>query len=396
MNRKIKNPLDKNQKGTVATFMALCVVCTVFIAAVLSGGCNEKDGFSKIDEGEFFANLKSAPFVIVPREELPDWLNDWIDLISEDFVGKPITGVSRQAEVHRGKWKEQTIYNVWSVHSNSLLCIRNEKGEDMEVSTGDVFNRDDFFSKSKDWELIYQIVEGVVTTTGGKSAFSLKSADKFVFANFKPGTPGWESLEIQQRIESLQVPYALLANISTEGLLETCLDFPYKMEIFCGEDFQKGFDWLLEIFNGYPELLKRRDLTDALIGKYSDLILEVAKVRSQSPVDKGMFSFRHFLLEFILAQDIVLENLSKDQENELFILALEHKKIKRSLVDIFSNLNDAPANLLFAKKVMKDNQARADMQDALMNFIQKPKIIGLDVDSYLEGYINDKFKKREP
>jgi len=41
--------------------------------------------------------------------------------------------------------------------SNSLLSIRNEKGENIELSTGNVFNREEFFSKSNGWELILLI-----------------------------------------------------------------------------------------------------------------------------------------------------------------------------------------------------------------------------------------------
>jgi hypothetical protein len=374
-------------KGTAATIASLCIVCAVFFASLLSSGCNEKEDFSKVDEKAFLENLESAPFVYVPRSERPGWLNEWIDRASSDFFG--VTSIYKQVEVHRGNWKNQKVFNLWSMHSNSLLSIRNEKGESIEVSVSS-FNRDEFFSKSNGWELIYQLIEGVETKPGTKSALSDKSPDKFKFDNFKPGTPGWERLEVLQRIESLQIPGAILSSISTEGLLETCLDFPYKMEIFCGEDFQKGFDWLLKIFNGYPELLKRHDLIDVLIEKYSDFSLEAVNVRSQSLYEKGMFSFRHFVLEFMLAQDVVLENLSDEQESELFKLALEHKKIKRNFPDIFSNLNDAPVNLLFAKKVMNDNQA-ADMNEALSEFIQAPTLIEQNVSDYLENYINVKF-----
>jgi len=145
-------------KGTVATVASLCIVCTVFIASLLSSGCNKKEDFSKMED------FKSAPFVYVPREELPKWLNEWINCATSDFVG--VTIISRQVEVHRGKWKGETVYNVWSANSSSLLDVRNEKGEKIEVSPGNVFNREEFFSKSNGWELIFQMVGGVETTTG--------------------------------------------------------------------------------------------------------------------------------------------------------------------------------------------------------------------------------------
>jgi hypothetical protein len=48
----------------------------------------------------------------------------------------------------------------------------------------------------------------------------------------KPGTEEWKQLEPATiRIAALQIPDAVLASISTEGLLETCLHFPYLSDI---------------------------------------------------------------------------------------------------------------------------------------------------------------------
>jgi len=37
---------------------------------------------------------------------------------------------------------------------------------------------------------------------------------------------------IKERLDALQIPDAVLSRISTEGLLETCLEFPYLIDIF--------------------------------------------------------------------------------------------------------------------------------------------------------------------
>ena len=44
----------------------------------------------------------------------------------------------------------------------------------------------------------------------------------------KQGSQEWEQLEsIEKRIAALQIPEDLLSRISTEGLLEICIAFPY-------------------------------------------------------------------------------------------------------------------------------------------------------------------------
>jgi len=82
-------------------------------------------------------------------------------------------------------------------------------------------------------------------------------------------------------------------------------------------------------FNGFGELLKRSDLTTVLLDKYNRLGVDVSSLRAKNEIEQGWFTFRHFILEFMLAQDIVLDNLTEKQENPLFLLCFEHKKIKQ-------------------------------------------------------------------
>ena len=76
---------------------------------------------------------------------------------------------------------------------------------------------------------------------GSQVTYSQKN-DAYVFL-IKPKSDEWKQLTIFERKASLQIPDDVLANISTEGLLETCLDFPYLFEIwFHGSNYQNGFE----------------------------------------------------------------------------------------------------------------------------------------------------------
>ena len=227
------------------------------------------------------------------------------------------------------------------------------------------------------------------------SAYRAKIVDKYEFPDLSgiPGMTDWMRPNIiQERIDAYQIPDALLTSISTEGLLETCLEFPYGIDIFFCNDYQKGFEALLREFNGYRELFKRPDLVDVLIVKYYCLSLDVTQVRTLSLEEQGGFSLRQFVFEMMLVQDVVLENLSEEQERQLFLLSFEHIKIKKSYPDIFSDLNFLPTALLYAKKIMNDNQASADMQYVLSGFIRTPRHVEQDVINYLENYVRNKFK----
>ena len=98
----------------------------------------------------------------------------------------------------------------------------------------------------------------------------------------------------------------------------------------------------------------------------------------------------------MLAQDAVFENLSAEQEKQLFLLSLEHKKMKQDYSDIFGNLNDVAVNLLYAKKITSDPNVifeNKELKNALLDFVQSPGIPDQSIMDYLEDYVSVKYKK---
>ena len=198
---KFKNPFERiAQKGIAA--MLLCMVTIIC-------GCSVDQEAPQVNyEDTFLKNLEAAPFVDVPREDLPEWLNERIDKLILEFVGKPLTGAYKTAEVHRGKWNDQTVYHVWTVFSSCLFCIYNENGEQIVLSV-DVFNPKHFFSESNGWELIFKIVKGEIvgeaSTKIRMSDYTAKITDKFEFPDIS-GMNDWERPNIiQERIAALQI-----------------------------------------------------------------------------------------------------------------------------------------------------------------------------------------------
>ena len=220
--------------------------------------------------------------------------------------------------------------------------------------------------------------------------------DKYEFPDISEMND-WERPNIiQERINCLQIPDACLKILSTKGLLETCLEFPYLSDIFFYNDYQTGFNALVHEFNGYSELLKRPDLINVLIEKYAGIGAEIPAIRLQSDISLGRFSFRLFVLEFILAQDIVVENFSKEQEKTLVLLSFENKEIINNNPDIFNSSTHAVArNLLYAKIVINDpcfEFESIEQKNEVLGFIQTPKYSNQQTADYIENYIYEKYK----
>ena len=114
-------------------------------------------------------NFESIPFVIVPKKALPEWLNENINSICSVLVGKPFPDPNFiQAEVYRGRYEGQKVYTIWTMYSNCLSCFFDEKGERVFPSSPPLYIvLNDFENNlpgSNNWELIFQIKNGVVRT----------------------------------------------------------------------------------------------------------------------------------------------------------------------------------------------------------------------------------------
>lgn len=240
----------------------------------------------------------------------------------------------------------------------------------------------------KSFENIEKSFDGGVDTICKITTYSESIKDKYVYP-IRPGTPEWDHIEtVKQRIDILQIPESVLATISTAGLLETCLEFPYLIEIFFGNHYQDGFEALLRLLNGFRVLFERSDLTDVLIEKYISLSEEVKDVRIQSPINQGRFSLRHFVLEFMFVQDAVLNNLNMEQIDALILLTKERTQLKKYYSDIFGSHHALPSSLLYSKILVKNNLVTESIKELLVDFIQNPIFIQEEIVDYLDNYVN--------
>lgn len=113
-----------------------------------------------------------------------------------------------------------------------------------------------------------------------------------------PGTESWKNITYAQRLASLQMPDDTLQNISTSRLLETCLYYPFNINIFALDDKMAGYERVKESFNGYDELVQRTDFVQELMNLYNSR--DVAFVnRIDTVYDRGLYSFDFQIMEFM-------------------------------------------------------------------------------------------------
>ena len=175
-NLKISSALQWAWQRSAAVM--LCMVLVFF-------GCKEDKNAQKMDEESFVESLKSAPSVNVSREDLPEWLNQISDDLIISYVGKPTYTSLMPAAIYRGIWDKRTVYYITHPNSNCALCFYYEKGERIHLDRQEEIDK--FYTLSKNWELIFQILDGVIVvgevggTKSNLSAYNAKISYKYEF-----------------------------------------------------------------------------------------------------------------------------------------------------------------------------------------------------------------------
>jgi hypothetical protein len=172
-----------------------------------------------------------------------------------------------------------------------------------------------------------------------------------------------------------QIPEAILKNMSTDDLIETCLSYPLYGDIFAFDEFQVGFESVTSGFNGLQELLRRKDAGVKLIEKYRQMD-PCAIDESWSLDDKGEYAAKYYSIEILLAQNDIVINLSKEQEKLLILECIKKAQTKSKYPEIYGILSFGNIALVtgrimlkdnflpFTKEVLTDEKLRAFLKDA--------------------------------
>jgi len=151
-----------------------------------------------------------------------------------------------------------------------------------------------------------------------------------------PELPENHAMTIQEVKEFWDLPKDICGCITTEGLIETCLNYPELRLIFAGSNPQTGYDLLVkDRFRGIRELESRSDRGTGLLMKYKT-INPVGYDPNWDLVKIGKFLFEVMNIEVIFSQYINLEPLTKDETIELFETALIIYDLKLGDIENYS------------------------------------------------------------
>ena len=162
-----------------------------------------------------------------------------------------------------------------------------------------------------------------------------------------PGTPEkdpekWaEFTSHQEMVDACTIPEDILKEMSTDGLIETCLSYPLFGDMMLYNSSYLGFLSQIETFSGLKELLNRENTGEALCKLYYGISLDNVLANDIFP------TYRLRYLEYIIAQPEILAQLNFEQKQELLNYAIDLAKAKEEKYpDIFSTI---PSDLIIER-----------------------------------------------
>lgn len=177
----------------------------------------------------------------------------------------------------------------------------------------------------------------------------------------KPKSEAWAMLKnSQERLNACQMDEKSLQSVSTKGLVFICMQHPYFGSYVISDSPIEGFMNIMNNFNGYGELIKRKDALNAM--------LEVMKNEDYNQLENmkdssaiGGKTLAWLGLEMMMCQDKLINKLSKDEKNSFLkqFASRYDEKVKYSLY--FGGMNHRVTAFL-SRKFLKSLGEKIDSE----------------------------------
>jgi hypothetical protein len=153
----------------------------------------------------------------------------------------------------------------------------------------------------------------------------------------KPGQPEWKNLKSKQEMtNNCQIPTNYLTKMTTDRLIKLCLDYPLLPDIFFYDNLKEGFETKISSFNGFKELLLRKDLSAVLIKKYIDMQPHLIW---STDLNESNNTFKFIFIELLLIQPSFIAQLSEMQKKDILSDVLKKYAYKKEIPEAYSIFN---------------------------------------------------------
>lgn len=164
----------------------------------------------------------------------------------------------------------------------------------------------------------------------------------------KPGTSQWVFTSQQEKLDACQIPQSTLAIMSTEAVMQSCLDLPVLGDLLLnvGVNITGITQFYMTNFSGLIELSKRIDAGSVMLERYK--IMNPACANSNQAGSTSDFS----AFEMIIGHDSIIKKLSPIEKKLLVKIAISKYGQKRTMLNYYA-LYGISTPLYICVKVMR-------------------------------------------
>ncbi len=209
----------------------------------------------------------------------------------------------------------------------------------------------------------------------------------------KPGTKEWGSLENNtEKINVCQIPIEILHSINTEDLLLICLDYPLLPDIYAFNYIVDGFEKFENDFNGFRELICRKDIVDVILKEYSkQSILDYPK--DGTIIEIGNYILRYSFMELFISNQQILNKIDTETKKEIIRTFLITRKNRDELIDLHLFIGMKTSYFVIGNIIyynLKNDKKNECLE--VLNFLEKGGFPSPDIierlDEATNNYIN--------
>lgn len=159
-------------------------------------------------------------------------------------------------------------------------------------------------------------------------------------------------------IKQSQVPEDILSDMHTADLMQICLTYPLKGDVYAYSNIKDGVEHISQQFNAFRELLMRKDNFISLKLKLEQcrFNLDNELKSDKKMTEKGKRILDIAIVESFLSFDDVLSNSDYTQKKQLAQTTKEILNYKLQNIDDFGVLSITSTAFLLGKTLQKMNK----------------------------------------
>lgn len=200
----------------------------------------------------------------------------------------------------------------------------------------------------------------------------------------------WASFNsLEEMKAACQIPEPLLSELSTQQLVEICMDYPLLINYTAYDDPFVGISHVVEGFNGFAELFSRNDAAEALLSYYENIdVSEIAdNTRNPRAAELQLHtSFDLGALEMIMSYGYVKDLYSDRNIDRLENAANAVKAQKEACGSTFGSETAAMSEMLRTNIMYHKGELSQKDQEILSHYLspslKKASRSSMDPDPY--------------